>query len=126
MSLVLGGLFRFFSGPCSLQYKDERLGWSGALLQTEAALIGDTSKNTNYPFNVRSSLEKNCSLELSKSCTVRRDREPQKQALVAAGEGPFCSCKGPNLTGLFIFSGGKDAQRVFEGRPLQSPADIIL
>ena len=34
--------FRFFSGPRSLQYKAERLGWSGSLLlQTEAALIGD-------------------------------------------------------------------------------------
>ena len=42
MSLVLGGLFHFFSGPCSLQYKAERLGWSiSLLLQTEAALIGD-------------------------------------------------------------------------------------
>ena len=58
---------RFASGPRSLQYKAERLGWSDSLLlQTEAALIGDygreqinyryvlymapTSKNTNYPF----------------------------------------------------------------------------
>ena len=42
MSLVLGGLFLFFSGLCSLQYKAERLGWSGSLLlQTEAALISD-------------------------------------------------------------------------------------
>ena len=45
MSLVLGGLFRFFSGPCSLQYKAERLGWSGSpILQTEAAPIGDYSR----------------------------------------------------------------------------------
>ena len=42
MSLVLGGLFCFFSGPRSLQYTAERLGWSGSLLlQTEAALISD-------------------------------------------------------------------------------------
>ena len=42
MSLVLGGLFHFFSGPCSLQYKAERLGWSDSLLlQTEAVLISD-------------------------------------------------------------------------------------
>ena len=42
MSLVLGGLFLFFSGPRSLQYKAERLGWSSSLLlQTEAALISD-------------------------------------------------------------------------------------
>ena len=42
VSLVLGGLFHFFSGPRSLQYKAERLGWSGSLLlQTEAVLIGD-------------------------------------------------------------------------------------
>ena len=34
--------FHFSSGPHSLQYKAERLGWSSALLlQTEAALIGD-------------------------------------------------------------------------------------
>ena len=33
---------RFASGLLSLQYKAERLGWSGSLLlQTEAALIGD-------------------------------------------------------------------------------------
>ena len=45
MSLVLGGLFLFFSGPRSLQYKAEHLGWSGSLLlQTEAALIGDYSR----------------------------------------------------------------------------------
>ena len=69
MSLVLDGLFSFFSGPRSLQYKTERLGWSiSLLLQTEAALIGDYSreqtdyryalymtplqKNMNYPFKV--------------------------------------------------------------------------
>ena len=34
--------FSFFSGPRSLQYKAERLGWSSSLLlQTEAVLIGD-------------------------------------------------------------------------------------
>ena len=34
--------FRFFSGPRSLQYKAEHLGWSGSLLlQTEVALTGD-------------------------------------------------------------------------------------
>ena len=50
MSLVLGGLFRFFSGPRSLQYKAERLGWSGSLLlQTEAALIGSYGReHTDY------------------------------------------------------------------------------
>ena len=38
----LCGLFSFFSGPRSLQYEAECLGWSGSLLlQTEAALIGD-------------------------------------------------------------------------------------
>ena len=42
VGLVLGGLFCFFSGPRSLQYKAECLGWSGSLLlQTEAALISD-------------------------------------------------------------------------------------
>ena len=66
VSLVLGGLFNFFSGSCSLQYKAERLGWGGSLLlQTEAELIGDYSrkrltidmyfiwphfKKHNYPF----------------------------------------------------------------------------
>ena len=67
MSLVLGGLFHFFSGPRSLQYKAERLGWSGSLLlQIEAALIGDygreqtdyryvhdpTSKTRTIPLNI--------------------------------------------------------------------------
>ena len=34
--------FFFFPGPHSLQYKAERLGWSGSLLlQTEAVLISD-------------------------------------------------------------------------------------
>ena len=37
--------FRFASGLHSLQHKAERLGWSGSqLLQTEAALIGDNSR----------------------------------------------------------------------------------
>ena len=60
---------RFASGLCSLQYKAERLGWSGALLlQTEAALIGNYSreqldysmyfiwphlKKTNYAFKIK-------------------------------------------------------------------------
>ena len=45
VSLVLGGLFLFFSGLCSLQYKAERLGWSDSLLlQTEAVLIADYSR----------------------------------------------------------------------------------
>ena len=36
---------RFASGARSLQYKAERLGWSGSLLlHTEAALIGDCSR----------------------------------------------------------------------------------
>ena len=49
MSLVLGVLFCFFSGPRSLQYKAEHLGWSGSLLlQTEAALIGDYSREQIY------------------------------------------------------------------------------
>ena len=41
---------RFASGPRSLQYKAERLGWSGSLLlQTEAALIDNYSREqTNY------------------------------------------------------------------------------
>ena len=43
--LALHFLNRRTSGPCSLQYKAERLGWSGSLLlQTEAALIGDYSR----------------------------------------------------------------------------------
>ena len=52
MSLVLGGLFHFFSGPHSLQYKAERLGWSGSLLlQTEAALISDYGREQiNYSY----------------------------------------------------------------------------
>ena len=50
VSLVLGGLFCFFSGPRSLQYKAERLVWSGSLLlQTEAALIRDYDReHTDY------------------------------------------------------------------------------
>ena len=46
VSHVLGGLFRFFSGPRSLQYKAECPGWSGSLfLQTEAVLISDYGKD---------------------------------------------------------------------------------
>ena len=50
--IVLGGLFLFFSGPRSLQYKAEHLGWSGSLLlQTEAVLIGDYSgEQTDYRY----------------------------------------------------------------------------
>ena len=42
----------FASGPCSLQYKAERLGWSGSLLlQTEAAMIGDYGREqTDYRY----------------------------------------------------------------------------
>ena len=41
---------RFASGPCSLQYKAERLGWSAPLLlQTEAALIADR-KQIDYRY----------------------------------------------------------------------------
>ena len=42
----------FLSGPCSLQYKAERLGWSGSLrLQTEAALISDYGrKQIDYKY----------------------------------------------------------------------------
>ena len=38
--------FSFFSGPHSLRYKAERLGWNGSLLlQTEAGLIVITVGN---------------------------------------------------------------------------------
>ena len=52
MSLVLGGLFLFFSGPRSLQYEAERLSWSSSLLlQTEAAMIGDyTMEQIDYRY----------------------------------------------------------------------------
>ena len=45
LKIVVVVKIRFASGPRSLQYKAERLGWSGSLLlQTEAVLIGDYSR----------------------------------------------------------------------------------
>ena len=39
----------------------------------------------------------------------------------------FCSWEGPVYSNWFlILSGGEDAQWVSEGRPLQSPADVLL
>ena len=67
VSLVLGGLFHFISGPRSLQYKAERLGWSSTLLlQTEAALIGDYGREqTDYRYVLyMTPLQKTLSLSL--------------------------------------------------------------
>ena len=61
---------RFASGPRSLQYKAERLGWSGSLLlQTEAALIGDYGRgqiNDRYVLYM-TPLQKTQTIPLSQS-----------------------------------------------------------
>ena len=77
VSLVLGGLFHFFSGPHSLQYKAERLGWSGSLLlQTEAALIGDYGREqTDYRYVLyMTPLQKTQTVPLTKRLWQKQDK----------------------------------------------------
>ena len=62
---------RFASGPRSLQYKAERLGWSSSLLlQTGAALIGDYGReHTDYRYVLyMTSLQKTQTIPLTMSC----------------------------------------------------------
>ena len=62
--------FSFFSGLCSLQYKAEHLGWSSSLLlQTEAALISDYSREQiDYIYVLyMTSLQKTQTIPLSNS-----------------------------------------------------------
>ena len=62
--------FSFFSGLCSRQYKAEHLGWSSSLLlQTEAALISDYSREQiDYIYVLyMTSLQKTQTIPLSNS-----------------------------------------------------------
>ena len=77
MSLILGGLFRFFSGPCSLQYKAECLGyfskprlrWLTPLQKTRTMPLS-TQQQSAYSSdinNIYSDINKSSTTETNKS-----------------------------------------------------------